>query len=149
MHDYLISCLYDELLHFKWSSAVAKYLQMCSEQQSPTKVEGFVQVIVDHFDAELSSPNGLVSTHELVMNVTHSKPPADTVPDTIPRISKADMSKPICFVKEDDIILYNGTEKPFPPPLPPHDLLDEYFEAQQISYERAGNMNFTFLKVIF
>ena len=73
MHDYLVCCSYDELLRFKRSSAVAKYTQMCCQRQNPIHVEGLVQVIVDNFDADLSSPNGLVSTHELATIETHSK----------------------------------------------------------------------------
>ena len=119
-----------ELLHFKRSSAVGKYLQICSRQRNLVSVEGLVHVIVDNFDVELSSPNGLVSTHELATIETHSKPPTDKVPDTIARIRKTDMTNPICFEEDDDIILYNGTKKPLLPPLPPHDLPDEYFDAQ-------------------
>ena len=57
------------------------------------------------------------------------------------------MTIPIGFEEEDDIILYTGKEKPVSPPLPPLDLPDEYFKAQQISYSRANYMDFTFLKV--
>ena len=32
MHDYLVCCSYEELLRFKRSSAVGKYLQICSQQ---------------------------------------------------------------------------------------------------------------------
>ena len=147
MHDYLVCCSYDELLRFKRSSAVAKYTQMCCQRQNPIHVEGLVQVIVDNFDAELSSPNGLVSTHELATIETHSKTPSYTVSTTIPRISKNAMTIPIGFEEEDDIIIYSGKEKPVPPPLPPLDLPDEYFKAQQISYSRADYMDFTFLKI--
>ena len=148
MHDYLVCCSYEELLRFKQSSAVGKYLQICSQRRNPVSVEGLVQVIVDNFDAELSSPNGLVSTHELATIETHSKPLTDKVPGTIAHIRKTDMTNPICFEEDDDIIIYNGTEKPLLPPLPPHDLPDEYFDAQHISYERADNMDFTFFKEI-
>ena len=87
-------------------------------------VEGLVQDIVDNFDAELSSPNELVSTHELATIETHSKPPTGKVPDTIAHITKTNMTNSICFEEDDDIILYNSTEKPLPPFLPPHDLPD-------------------------
>lgn len=102
MHEYLVCCTYDELLRFKRSSAVAKYNQMCSRRQIPVSAEGLVQVVVDNFDANLSSPNGLVSTHELATIETHSSPPAVIVTDTIPRISKEDMSNPIGFEEEDE-----------------------------------------------
>ena len=87
-----------------------------------------------------------MSTHELATTETHSKPHTDKVPDTIAPIRKTDMTNTICFEEDDDIISYNCTEKPLPPPLPPHDLPDD---AQHISHERANNMVFIFSKVIF
>ena len=147
MHDYLVSCSYDELLQFKRSFAVAKYNQMCSTRQQPISVEGLVQVIVDNFDAELSSPNGLLSTHEMAIIEMHSTVPEHQVTDTIPRISKSEMSNPICFDEEDEIIPYSATEKPLPPHMPAVDLPEEYLAVQRVSYERAGDMDFTFLKV--
>ena len=126
MHDYLVSCSYDELLRFKRSSAVAKYNQMCSTRQQPISVEGLVQVIVDNFDAELSSPNGLLSTHEMAIIEMHSTVLEHQVTDTIPRISKSEMSNPICFDEEDEIIPYSATEKPLPPHMPAVDPPEEY-----------------------
>lgn len=148
MYDYLVSCSYDELLRFKRSSAVAKYLQQCGERQIPVQVDTLVQIIIDNFDAELSSPNGLVSTHELALIETHSRVPSDTIDDTIPRINKTDMSKPI-WSEEDDIVPYDGPCKPIPPPLMPNKLPNDFFEAQRIAYERANNQDFDFLKVVF
>lgn len=147
MHDYLVSCSYDELKRFKRSSARAKYLQVCSEHRQPTRVDGLVQVIVDNFDANLSSPNGLVSTHHMATIETHSSLPTEEDSTTIPRISKAEMSNPVCSEEEDEIIPYVGPEKPLPPDMPPHNLPDAYTEAQRISYERANDMDYLFLKV--
>ena len=48
------------------------------------------------------------------------------------------MSNPICFDGEHDIITHSARRKPFPLYLPQHDLPDEYFEVQRLSYERAG-----------
>ena len=73
MHDYLVCCSCDELLRFKKSSAVAKYLQICNDRRQPVTVERHVQVIVDNFDSELSSPIVLVSTHDMATIKTHSK----------------------------------------------------------------------------
>ena len=99
-------------------------------------MKGHVQVIVDNCDVELSSPNGLVSTRDMATIETHSKSPVEPVPDTMPRFSKAEMSNPICFDGEHEIIPYSARKKPLPPSLPQHDLPDEYFEVQRISYER-------------
>ena len=80
MHDYLVTYAYDELLRFKRSSARAKYLKICSERRVPTTVNGIVQVIVDNFDTNLSSPNGLVSTNDMATIDTHSSLPTEQVP---------------------------------------------------------------------
>ena len=101
-------------------------------------VKGHVQVIVENVDVELSSPNGLVSTRDMATIEKHSKSPVQSVPDTIHLFSKAEMSNPICFDGEDEMIPYSSRKKQFPPSLPQHDLPDEYFEAQRICYERAG-----------
>lgn len=149
MHDYLVCCTYDELLRFKRSSAMGQYAQICRERRQPARVDGLLQVVVDNFDAELSSPNGLVATHDMAIIETRSESAPRLASETIPRISKADMSKPICPEEQDEIIVYHGkAEKPVPPALMPSDLTAEYFEAQRISDERAGDMDFTFLKVI-
>jgi hypothetical protein len=147
MHDYLVSCSYDELKRFKKSSAKAKYTQMCNKRDQQTKVDGLVQIIVDNFDASLSSPNGLVSTHDMATIETYSTPPTEEGRGTIPRISKTDMSSPICNEEEDEIIPYVGSEKPLPPDMPPPNLPDAYIEAQRISYERANDMDYLFFKV--
>ena len=55
-----MSCSYDELKRFKKSSAKANYTLMCNRSTQPKKVDGLVQIIIDNFDASLSSPNGLV-----------------------------------------------------------------------------------------
>ena len=89
----------------------------------------------------------MVSTHGMAIIETHSKSPAETGPGTIPRISKADMAKPINWGEEDDIVTYIGTDKPLPPTLPPCNLPDEFYAAQEIAYERASEMDFKFLQV--
>ena len=109
--------------------------------------KGLVQIVVENFDADLSSPNGKVSTHDLAIIETNSQPPTNVISNTIPRISKADMAKPISFDTEDQIVHCSGRGKPQPSHIPPHNLPAGYYEAQQISYERAGDMEFTFLKV--
>ena len=78
-------------------------------------MNGLVQIIVDNFDASLSSPNGLVSTHDMATIETNYTPPTEEGPGTIPRISKTEMSSPICNEEEDEIIPYVGSEKPLPP----------------------------------
>ena len=145
MHDYLVSCSYDELKRFKKSSAKAKYTQMRNKQ--PTAVNGLVQIIVDNFDANLSSPNGLVSTHDMATIETHSSPPSREDVGTIPRISKSEMSSAICNEDEDEIVPNVGSEKPLPPDMPTANPPEEFIEAKRISYERANYLDFLFFKV--
>ena len=55
---------YDEVLHFKKSAAVAALKD--SSVHGISKAEnGLVQIVVDSFDDDISSPNGKLSTHSL------------------------------------------------------------------------------------
>ena len=86
MHDYLVSCSYDELKRFKKSPA------RTNTSAHPTKVDGPVQIIVDNFDASLSSPDVVVSSHDIAAIETYSTPATEESPCTISRISKTGMS---------------------------------------------------------
>ena len=68
-HDLGICCSYDEVLRFKASAAVAasNETQLTSIQSSGM---GLVQAIADNFDANITSPNGLKSTHALAIPMT-------------------------------------------------------------------------------
>ena len=147
MHDYLVSCSYDELKRFKKSSAKANYTLMCNRSTQPKKVDGLVQIIIDNFNASLSSPNGLVSTHDMATIETYSTPATEESPSTIPRISKAEMSSLISNEEEDEIIPYVGSEKPLSPDMPTPNLPNEYSVARRIFYERAEDMDYLFFKV--
>jgi hypothetical protein len=73
MNDYLLSCfIMIYVLSFKLSAAVPKYNPMFSQQQCPNTMEGLDEVIVYYFDAHLSSPNGLLSSHDMTIIETHS-----------------------------------------------------------------------------
>jgi hypothetical protein len=60
---------------------------------------GLIQSLVDHFDADISSQNGKVSTHSLAVLMTQpmqsSNDHTTCESESIVRISKADMNKPI------------------------------------------------------
>jgi hypothetical protein len=110
---------------------------------------GLVQVVVDNFDAEISSPNGKLSTHSLAVLLT--QPETDDQPcqsQRIQRITKEEMSKPIEYNIE--IQRYQGSKKP---KMPKSDAVHEVFPlkllAQQvISRRRAGEADFNFMKDI-
>ena len=71
-----------------------------------------VQVIVDNFDANISSQNGLQSTHGLAMLLTQPGENKESArhAETIPRIKKEDMVKQV----EDDVKVHRfvGPHKP-------------------------------------
>ena len=71
MHHQLVSCSLWRTKKIHKSSAKAKYTQMCNRSAQPTKVDGLVYIIVDNFDASLSSPNGLMPTHDMATIETH------------------------------------------------------------------------------
>ena len=79
---------------------MAKY----RDRRRPVAVEGFVPVIVDNFDAEPSNPNGLVFSNDMATVETHSKSSVEPVPDTVARISKTNMSNPVCFDEKNEVI---------------------------------------------
>ena len=98
MHNYLVSCSYDKLKIFKKSPA------RTNTSAQPTKVDGPVQIIVDNFDPSLSSPDVVVSSHDIATIETYSTPATEESPCTISRISKTEMSG---FIRneEDEILL--------------------------------------------
>lgn len=71
MHDYRVTCSYDELLRFKKSAAVVAASDL-SKQGISDANDGLVQVVCDNFDADISSQNGKLSTHSLAMIITQT-----------------------------------------------------------------------------
>ena len=113
MSELGVSCSYDELLRFKKSAAVAAAtspaLQGISDSDS-----GLIQVVVDNFDADISSQNGKLSTHSLAVLVTQPRSSNQSeYPDNkeaINRVNKNDMTKPIDY--NINVERYNGPVKP-------------------------------------
>ena len=66
-----ITCTYDELLRFKFSAAHAA-ANSIDKMGLNAASDGLVQVVADNFDANISSQNGLQSTHALAMLVTQN-----------------------------------------------------------------------------
>ena len=113
LYAFRITCSYDEVLRYKKSAAVAitkdSNLKIIKDSR-----EGMVQVIVDNFDADISSPNGKLSTHSLAVIVAQ-KDSNQTVRgvDYIPRfrrLNKKEMSKPIDY--NHPIVRYQGPKNP-------------------------------------
>lgn len=71
LYHFGVSCSYEEVLRFEDSAAAAavrdtKLMGISAED------DGLIQVVSDNFDANISSQNGLVSTHALAMLLTSS-----------------------------------------------------------------------------
>lgn len=149
LFDYNVTCSYDEMVRYKRSSAMARYKKMRREERSPVTVDGLIQHIVDNFDADMSSPNGKISTHALAMIECFPESDNTTENDSFPRISKLEMKNPIHFDdEEDELMPFIGGGNPLPPPTLPSSLSDEFREKQRVSYARAGDMDFEFLQVM-
>ena len=64
LHYFRICCSYDEYLRFKASAAKAAEAQTDLRGLLSAK-EGIIQVVAHNFDSNISSQNGLLSTHKL------------------------------------------------------------------------------------
>ena len=73
LSDIRICCSYEELLRFKASAALAasNKMQLTGIQSS---YMGLLQAIADNFVANITSPNGLESTHALALLMTQVGP---------------------------------------------------------------------------
>ena len=112
----------------------------------------FIQAVADNFDANISSQNGLQSTHALAILMTQVKgdhEETDTpVHATIPRLDKSEMKDDV--LPDIPVQRYEGPPKPNMPandakhsPLPLRILA-----RQHISTQRAQFMDYTFLQEI-
>ena len=73
LHDFGITCSYDEYRLFRISAA--KSASQARKREGIFQSEsGLVQVVAVNFDANISSQNGLMSTHALAMLVTQNIP---------------------------------------------------------------------------
>ena len=115
MFDYKVTCSYDELRRYKKSSAVAKYTKLRREERVPVTVSGLIQHIADNFDANMSSPNGKVSTHSLTMIECFPESDNTNEPQSFHRISKDEMKKPVHYGEhEEELIPFRGEGNPLP-----------------------------------
>ena len=81
MYDYRVTCSYGEVLRFKSSSAVAASTNPANQGISDSK-DGLIQIVADNFDSDISSLNGKLSTHSIIMQPTRNsdKPQCETIP---------------------------------------------------------------------
>ena len=115
LHKFGVACSYDEVLRFRKSAATAsKQVGSRGLVNTSQNGAGLVQVVVDNFDANISSQNGLRSTHALSVLLTqtatcdaeHSR----QLPDTIQRIRKEDIAAQVD--RDVPVHRYNGPKRP-------------------------------------
>ena len=152
MHDYRICCSYDELIRFKASAAHAAS-QQNNLQGLMDSDAGLVQVVVDNFDANIASQNGLRSTHALALLVTQSpenpiryEPSSDT-PYCISRLRKEELvnepEKPLAIQR------YNGPKKPEMTDVKKDMVLSlSELARRQVSLNRARDLEHEFFSMI-
>jgi len=66
LYDFRVTCSYDEVLRFK-SSAARHAAQESTTHGLFDATNGLIQTVIDNYDANISSQNGLQSTHALAM----------------------------------------------------------------------------------
>ena len=111
-----ICASYDEILRFKASAAHASSNQEELRGLFHSK-HGLIQTVADNYDVNVSSPNGLRSTHPMVLLLTQmndsATPEIEENPQTVPvirRISKDEIKDQM--TPSISICRYNGPKKP-------------------------------------
>jgi len=148
-YDCRVACSYDEILRFKASAAAAALKNFTIMGMTCPK-DGIIQAVADNFDANISSQNGLVSTHSLaiVMTVTDRYLTEESHLETFPRLTANEMQQQVI----DDIPVerYKGPKKPdMPDTEAKRALLPlRVLAAQVVSLLRAQSLDFDFLQAI-
>ena len=146
---YNVSCSYDEVRRFKRSAAVQSAGAKVLPGLRDATAGGLVQIIIDNFDAVISSQNCRLECHYMAMLAAQWKVEVtnlDSLEATIPRISKEEMKQHIPW--ETQIIEYKGPKKPPMPSAATNKFVmpDEFLEATGVSFARARDMDFTFIQ---
>lgn len=114
MYDYRVTCSYDEILHFKKSSADATAKDL-AQQGLCTATSGLVQAVYGNFDADISS-NGKLSTYSLALIMMQSSSNEETPQDDrIRRLKNEELSCPIQVGNTEEFSVYHGQQKPAMP----------------------------------
>ena len=149
LHNFRVTASYDEILRFKASAAhaAAKSQELMGIKESSS---GLVQTIADNFDANISSQNGVQSTHALAILITQiqAEERFDFETTKIRRLRKEEMTEEV--MPEVPVQRYMGPSKPEMPvniatrsPLPLRVLA-----SQIISASRARQTDFMFFKSV-
>lgn len=148
-YDFLVSCSYDEVLRFKTSAAAAA-VNNASLRGHVHAEDGLVQFVSDNFDAQISSQNGLLSTHSLAMLLTFVDKHGKDEPNgqTFRRIRKEEMKQQV--IEDIPVHRYYGPKKPdMPSSEVNRSVLPLRVLAHQvIALERAHHLDFEFFKCV-
>ena len=149
LYKYHVCCSYDEVRRFKRSAGVqsSKAQQLAGLRDA--SLGGLVQIIIDNFDAVISSQNCRLECHYMAMLAVQWKTDLDRVDGldrVIPRLSKEEMKHPIPW--ETPVIEYKGPKKP---PMPftatsQFAMSDDFVQATTVSVGRARDIDFDFIK---
>ena len=149
MHDYGVCCSYDEVRRFKGSAAVHLSNSKLLPGLRDDTQGGPVQIIIDNFDAVISSQNCRLECHYMAMLATQWKADLDRMDGlgtSIPRLSKEAMKQQIpCEVP---IVEYHGPKKPVMPMAATNSfaMSDGYVALMKVSTARARDFDFAFFK---
>ena len=111
LYIYPVTCLYDEVLRFK-SSAARKAICDSTRRGRFNVRHGLIQTVIDTYDYNICSMNGLKSSHVMTMLLCQSSNSTRESKDDeyISRISKSEMIKPIDI--SEPVQHYHGSKKP-------------------------------------
>ena len=150
LHYFRVCCSYDEYLRFKASAAKAAEAQIDLRGLLSAK-EGLIQVVADNFDSNISSQNGLLSTHSLALLLTVRDEKESLEAEegaTIRRVSRDEARHPITH--EVSVQRYQGPKKP---PMPATEakrvvLPLRVLANQAVQLSRCRKLDFDFMKQI-
>lgn len=114
LHDFGVTCTYDEVKRFKASAAMAAAQDVNKKSRAINdSTVGLIQAVADNFDANISSQNCLRSTHALALLLTQDQKTVDTPKrsrETIERVKKEDMKPPV--TSNIPVQHFQGPKKP-------------------------------------
>lgn len=112
LHDFHVSCSYDEVSRFKTSAAM--YVQRNPSKQLSSQ-NGLVQIVSDNFDLKLATQNCLQQTHSLAIIATSSNTSSQQKLDnSITRLKKTELTG--VQYQQNHIDFYQGPKKNFSQP---------------------------------
>lgn len=150
LYKYGVSCSYDEVRRFRSAAAQSSRAELLPGLRTVT-VGGLIQIIIDNFDAVISSQNCRLECHYMAMLAVQWKADLDRLDGldvTIPRLSKEEMKRPIPW--DTPVTEYNGPKKPAMPLVATNhfEMSAEMLQAMQISLSRARDLDLNFIKDI-